>query len=852
MVGRYYFETERGKLLFDITRKEGIYDVQIQFVETGMYINPDQVWFEDGKRIVLLSSFIFTLGVQHRLELIWEDGTYRADGSYASVGNLQGELIPFTGKTKKDVMLEELPLKRTGRTVRRSEEEIAKLVDNLMTQMTLGEKIGQMSQSAGSNTAAIGGAVTQSLTIEEMVERGMLGSVIAMNSPENIYELQKRAVENSRLHIPLMFCRDVIHGSQTIFPIPLAWSCSFDPALIGEAGRVAAKEATAVGIMYAFAPMLDIARDPRWGRVSEGNGEDPYLCARICEAQVRGYQGEDLSDDDSMMACLKHFVGYSAAEAGRDYNTCEITETTLRNIYLEPFRAGIQAGAASVMNSFNTMNGVPVAVNRYILRDVLREELGFQGVLVSDFGAVEEAIAHGAAEDGKDAVCKAIRASMDIEMASGLYNTWAKEAIEKGELSETLVDECTRRILTYKFKTGLMDDPYKYLQPKMEEKIFCREYRDIALQLARESVVLLQNDIPDGEKEKVLPLRRDRKVALIGPKGDSTDLLGPWQFSGHKAETITLRQGLEEKGLAVLCEEGSAIHDTVAGGIERAVAAAEASDIVILALGEDMSMSGEAASRQSITVPDAQMRLAEAVKAVGKPTVVVLTNGRPLLVEWFLENTDALVETWFLGTEAGRAIADVLTGDYNPAGKLTISFPRHQGQIPIYYNHLNTGRPFRDGMKDKFLSRYIDGANAPRFPFGYGLSYTQFVYDKLTLSSGTMNQGETVTVSVQLFNTGNMDGTEVVQLYIHDVAASIARPVKELKGFERVDLKAGESRTVSFTVDEEMISFYNAENKKVTETGLFEVFVGGSSDDADLLKEEFMYTGTVGLLQRTI
>lgn len=843
MVGRYYLKTEKGSLLFDIACKDSTYEVQVQLVEAGMSLNPDKIRQEGDNRLVLTSSFIFTPGVQHRLELVWEDEKYRINGSYAAFGDLQGELAPFTGKTKRDVMLKELPHKRTGRTVRRSEEEIAALVDELMAHMTLEEKIGQMSQSAGSNTAAIGGAVSQSMTTEEMVERGMLGSVIAMNSPECIYELQKRAVENSRLHIPLMFCRDVIHGSQTIFPIPLGWSCSFDPELIGEAGRVAAKEATPVGIMYAFAPMLDIARDPRWGRVSEGNGEDPYLCARICEAQVRGYQGEDLSDDDSMMACLKHFVGYSAAKAGRDYNTCEITETTLRNIYLEPFRAGIQAGAASVMNSFNTMNGVPVAVNKYILRDVLRDELGFKGVLVSDFSAVEEAIAHGAAEDGKDAACKAIRASMDIEMASGLYNAWVKEAIEKGELSEALVDECVRRILTYKYKTGLMDDPYKYLQPDKEAKIFCREYREVALRLARESIVLLKNDAPAGMQEKALPLRRDGKIALIGPKGDSTDLFGPWQFSGRKADTVTLRQGLEEKGLTVLCEEGSTIHEAIEGGIERAVAAAKAADVVILALGEDMSMSGEAASRQSITVPDAQMQLAEAVAAMGKPVIVVLTNGRPLLVEWFMEHTDALVETWFLGSEAGRAIADVLAGDYNPSGRLTITFPRHQGQIPIYYNHLNTGRPFKDGMQEKFLSRYIDGMNAPRFTFGYGLSYTQFAYDALTLSAESMKQGETVNVSVQVSNTGDVAGTEVVQLYIHDVAASIARPVKELKGFERVFLEAGESRTVTFTIDEETLSFYNAENRKVVEAGMFEVFVGGSADDVDLLKEKIMYAG---------
>ena len=843
MVGRYCYKTEIGTLLFEVGRMADRYAVRVQIVESGMEINPERTFLKNDNTICLTSSFIFTPEVKHILELVYINDAYEINGSYAAVGKLNGVLQPFHGKTKRDIMLEELPLRRTGKTVKRSDEEISELVDELMSQMTLEEKIGQMSQSAGSNTAAIGGEVTANMTAEEMVERGMLGSVIAMNGPETVYELQKIAVEKSRLHIPLMFCRDVIHGSQTIFPIPLGWSCSFNPALIGEAGRVAAKEVTPVGIMYAFAPMLDIARDPRWGRVSEGNGEDPYLCASICEAQVRGYQGEDLSDDDSMMACLKHFIGYSAAEAGRDYNTCEITETTLRNIYLTPFRSGIEAGAASVMNSFNTMNGVPVAVNKYILRDVLRDEMGFDGVLVSDYSAVEESIAHGAAEDGKDAACKAIRASMDIEMASGLYNTWVKKAVEDGEIAEELIDECVRRILKYKYKTGLMDDPYKYLQPENEERIFCQEYRDVALRLARESIVLLKNDVPAAGGRKVLPLQRHTKVAVIGPKGDSTDLLGPWQFSNHSADTVTLYQGLAAKGLDVVCEEGSMIHEAIAGGIGRAVAAAENADVVILALGEDMAMSGEAASRQSITVPQVQMDLAEAVVAVGKPTITVLTNGRPLLVEWFVQHTDALVETWFLGSEAGNAIADVLVGDYNPSGKLSISFPRNQGQIPIYYNHLNTGRPYKEGMTDKFRSRYIDGPNSPRFTFGYGLSYTQFAFDHFSLSDRIMNRGQELTGSIRVTNTGSVDGTEVVQLYIHDIAASIARPVKELKGFRKVYLKAGESRIVEFGINEEMLSFYGTDNRKIVEKGLFEVFIGNSSDDKDLLKEQFIYTG---------
>lgn len=870
MTGRFFVETAAGKLLFEISHKGAGMDVSVLHMEMGMNFNPRRVE-QDGDTLILMSVFFMAPKVVHTLKMTYcagedgGDGYYELSGSYAAAGPLNCRALPFKGKTRYDVMMEELPSVRTHKTVYRTDAEIAALVDELMAQMTLEEKIGQMSQSAGNNTAAIGGAITQTMSTEEMIERGMLGSAIAMGGPENIYALQKVAVEKSRLHIPMMFCQDVIHGYQTIFPIPLGWSCSFDPELVQKAARVAAREVTTKGIMYAFAPMLDIARDPRWGRVSEGNGEDPYLDARMCEAMVRGYQGEDLADDDTMMACLKHFVGYSAAEGGRDYNTCEITETTLRNVYLPPFEAGIDTGAASVMNAFNTMNGVPVAVNKYILRDVLREELGFDGVLVSDYSAVEEAIAHGAAEDGKDAACKAVRASMDIEMASSLYNNWLKEAVEKGELDEALIDESTRRILTYKYKTGLMDDPFKYIQPENEDRIFCQEHREIARELARESIVLLKNDVPvaaacDAPENiaagsnmaasivgrpvaPVLPLFKSAKVALIGPKGDSTDMLGPWQFSQKSNETVTIRQGLEAKGVQVICEMGCDIDEAIEGGIERAVEAAKEADVIILALGESMGMSGEAASRQSITVPQVQMALAEAVVGLHKPTVAVLTNGRPLIVEWFMEHVDALVEAWFPGSEAGNALADILTGDYNPSGKLSISFPRHQGQIPIYYNHFSTGRPYKDGMNKKFLSRYIDGPNAPRFTFGYGLSYTSFAVENLRLSAESMSSADTMTATVDVTNTGDREGTQVVQLYIHDVAASIARPVKELKGFKRVNLAPGECREVVFELNKDTLSFFNAANEKVTEPGKFEIFVGSSSDDGDLLKAEMVYLG---------
>lgn len=707
-------------------------------------------------------------------------------------------------------MLEELAKKRTGIVIDRSEEELKASVEELLGKMTLAEKIGQMTQSAGVDTGAIGGDLSRKMTIEEQIENGRIGSIISFFSPEKVFEYQRIATEKSRLAIPLMFCQDVIHGAQTVFPIPLAWSCSFHPELVKEAARVAAREATPEGIMYAFAPMLDIARDPRWGRVAEGNGEDPYLCARMCEAQVNGYQGASLLDNDSMMACLKHFVGYSAAEAGRDYNTCEITETTLRNVYLEPFRAGIRAGAASVMNSFNTMNGVPVAVNQYILKDVLRDELGFEGILISDYAAIEECINHGAAEDGFDAAVKAVDATMDIEMATELYNTYLEKAVAEGRIKEEQINQAVRKILTFKYKTGLMDDPYKFLQPENFYKIFCEEHKETSRKLARESVVLLKND-------GVLPLDKKKKVAVIGPKGSSTDLLGPWQFSRFSDETVTLEQGLREKGIELIMEQGCELQNAIDGGIEKAINTAKQADVVILALGEDMTMSGEAASRQSITVPDCQMELAYAIKELGKETILVLTNGRPLILEWFENNMNAIVETWFLGSQAGDAIADILVGDYNPSGKLSITFPRNQGQIPIYYNHFNTGRPFTEGMQNKFLSMYLDGPNAPLYPFGYGLSYTTFQISDLTLVAETLTENSEILVSVNVQNVGERTGSEVIQLYIRDVAASIARPVKELKGFEKVTLEPGSSRTVEFVITEPMLQFYDFHNHKVSE-----------------------------------
>lgn len=732
-----------------------------------------------------------------------------------------------------DHMIEELARLRTGKIINRSEDEIANEVEKLILKMTLDEKIGQMTQSVGSNYAAIGGEIKNDMSEDEAIKAGLIGSVIIMESTELAFEKQKLAAEQSRLRIPLMICQDVIHGYQTIFPIPLAWSCSFHPGLVEKAMRIAAKEATTRGIMYAFSPMLDIARDPRWGRVAEGNGEDPYLCARMCEAHVKGFQGDDLYASDTMMACLKHFVGYAAAEGGRDYNTAEISDTTLHNTYLPPFQAGVDAGAASVMNSFNVLNNIPVVINKHISKHILRDEMGFHGILISDYGAVNEAIIHGAAEDGKDAAVKAVNAGLDIEMATSHFNKYLAKAIVEGSVSEDSINKSVRRILTYKFKTGLMDDPFKYFQPEKADCIFSEEHLEASCELAKESIVLLKNN-------GILPLSKDKKIALIGPKADSTDVLGPWQFSKHISETVTLKQGLEAVGLQIVYAQGCMLEEALADGITRAIEAAKKSDVIILALGESMDMTGEAASKQNITVPKAQMELAYAMKELGKPIILVLTNGRPLLLEWFEQNADAIVETWFPGSQAGRAISDILIGNYNPSAKLSISFPRNIGQIPIYYNHLRTGRPYHEGSQERMVSRYLDGPNEALYQFGYGLSYTTFSLDQLKLSAGRMKADGSITATVSLQNTGNVTGTETVQLYIHDIAARIARPVKELKGFQKITLNPGDSCNVSFTITEKQLRYYDVENNLVSDPGRFEVLIGNSSRDKDLLKAEFV------------
>jgi beta-glucosidase len=732
-----------------------------------------------------------------------------------------------TGPSLEDLLISTLSPYRKSDVKQRNDQEIREAVEILLNKMSITDKIGQMSQCMSTNLSL--GSDIASETPEKLITEGRVGSILSAVNSNRVFELQKIAVEQSPHGIPLLFNFDVIHGFQTIFPVPLAWSCSWDMEAIKEANAIASKEASATGITYNHGPMVDITRDPRWGRVVEGAGEDPYLGSLIAKAQVEGFQGGSLFDPETIIACLKHFVAYGAAEAGRDYNSVDISEGTLRNVYLPPFQAGIEAGAGSVMNSFNTYQGVPVAGNRYILNELLRTELGFNGILISDYGAIDEIVAHGNAKDSKEAARKALEATMDIEMVTRSYDH-LRELIEQGFVAEEQINEAVRRILAFKYKIGIMDDPFRYVRPEKEKEYhFHPMHLEASRKLAQKSIVLLKN-------KGALPLAdKEQKLAVIGPFGDSKDMLGPWQWSRYSKETVTLREGLEDKGFPkthLLVEAGCRVEEAVDGGIERAVAAAEQADIVILALGESSEMSGEAASRMDITLPKVQQELAEAIVRVGKPTVLVLTNGRPLVLDWFEHHVDAIVETWFLGSQAGHAIADVLLGHYNPSGKLTMSFPVHIGQVPVYYNYFKTGRPVTDSnIGEKFFSRYIDGSNDPLYPFGYGLSYTTFEISDIRLSQTQMTDSETMVASVTVTNTGKVSGEETIQMYIQDLYGNVVRPVKELKGFRKVNLAAGEAKEICFSITAADLVYWNPDLKYGAEPGDFKVYIGSSSYD---------------------
>lgn len=642
-----------------------------------------------------------------------------------------------------------------------------------------------------------------------------------------IRELQKLAIENSRLKIPVIFGYDVIHGYKTSFPIPLAQSCSWDLEAIEQSERISAIESSAVGLNWTFAPMVDIARDPRWGRICEGAGEDTWLGAKIAEARVRGFQGYDLSENNTIVACVKHYAAYGAAFAGRDYNTTDMSDRMLREIYLPPFKAAIDAGAGTIMTAFNELNGMPASGNKYLLQDILKNEWNFDGFVVTDYTSIPEMVNHGNVANDKEAAELALNAGVDMDMQGSVFLDYLEKSIQEGKVKIADVNDAVRRILGIKFRLGLFDDPYKYCNEDREKNLLLHpDHLDFARQFAQKSIVLLKN------KNNLLPLDKNiGTIALIGPLADASgEMLGAWYAQGEPEKSISFKQGIINivPNATVLFAKGCEIEGTDTSGFAEAIAIAKKSEVVILAIGEAAWMSGENTSRSKIDIPGMQPELFKALKKTGKPVIVLLTNGRPLDLSYLDQHADALVETWFLGTAAGNAVADVLFGDYNPSGKLTVTFPRNLGQVPIFYNAKNTGRPVND---DRYSTRYLDVASTPLYPFGYGLSYTTFAYSNLALSSKTITRNETLKVSVLIKNTGKYAGEEIVQLYIRDLVGSVTRPVRELKGFKKILLQPGELQTVEFSLSEEDLKFYDINMNWLTEPGDFEVFVGTNAQE---------------------
>ncbi|MCA9734869.1 MAG: beta-glucosidase BglX [Deferribacteres bacterium] len=718
-----------------------------------------------------------------------------------------------------------------------SNAKIGSFVDSILVKMTLEEKLGQLNQYRwvwGENEEPI------RQQYREYIKEGKIGSFLGIFGVESTRELQRIAVEESRLGIPLLLAFDVIHGFRTIFPVPLAESASWEPANAEKSARIAAIEAAASGLHWTFAPMVDITHDPRWGRIIEGAGEDPYLGSQMAAARVRGFQGQDLAASNTVLACAKHFVAYGAAEGGRDYNTADISERSLREIYLPPFQSVINSDVATVMASFNEIGGVPMHANGWLINDVMRREWGFNGLVISDFTGVMELLHHGIAADSTQAGINAISAGVDIDMVSNIYLTKLKQAIEKKELPIAIVDEAVRRVLKLKYRAGLFEDPYRYQDTNREKQLLLHsDHLKASREVARQSIVLLKNE------NQILPLNNNiQSIAVIGALAtDGRSSLGSWHGAGRSEEAITVLQGIRDAlpGCAIKFAEGYTTPQSQdKTRFAKAVEIAQQSEAVILVLGESGAMSGEASNRSTLDLPGVQQDLAQEIHKTGKPLVVVLMNGRPLSINWLDQNVPAILETWFLGSQMGHAVADVLVGHYNPGGKLPVTFPRSVGQIPIYYNHKNTGRP-----PDKdivWTSKYIDIDWTPLYPFGYGLSYTTFAYKNLNLNKNQMVKTDTLDVSVEVHNTGKVDGDEVVQLYIQDEVGSVTRPVKQLRNFKRIHLRAGEMKRVSFKISAEDLQFYNIAMKNVVEPGFFKVYVGGNS--VDLLEKRFELVAT--------
>jgi beta-glucosidase len=719
-------------------------------------------------------------------------------------------------------------------------------IHNLMKKMTLEEKIGQL------NLVTPGGAVTGAVVskdVDDKIRKGQVGGLFGITGPDKIRRAQEIAVNNSRLHIPLLFGLDVIHGHRTIFPIPLGLSSSWDTAMIKKSARIAANEATADGLNWVYSPMVDIARDPRWGRIAEGSGEDPFLGSQIAQVMVEGYQGSDLSKDTTVMACVKHFALYGAAEAGRDYNTVDMSKVKMYNEYLPPYKAAVDAGVGSIMTSFNTIDGIPATANKWLLTDLLRKQWGFKGLVVTDYTSISEMVNHGMGDDKKVAEL-ALNAGVDMDMVSEDILKYAAQLVKEGKVSAKTIDDACTRILEAKYKLGLFDDPYRYCNDqRAKTELMSQANLEEARKIAARSFVLLKND------KQVLPLKKSGTIALIGPLADSKrNMLGTWSVSGDPEKSVTIMQGIKNiagNDVNILYAKGANISDdtefikrvNVFGEeitvdkkspeemLNEAVETANKADVVVAVLGEAADMTGESSSMTHIGLQESQENLLKALVKTGKPIVLVLMNGRPMTLTWEDAHVNGILDVWFGGTEAGNAVADVLFGNYNPSGKLTVTFPRNVGQIPIYYNHLNTGRPFHPGDSPKFKSDYLDASNDPLYPFGYGLSYTIFSYSDISLSNKTVNPNGKITATVTVTNTGTVTGKETVQLYIRDMVGSIARPVKELKGYQQVTLAPGESKKVSFTISVSDLKFYNSDLKYVYEPGNFKVFIGTNSRD---------------------
>lgn len=733
-----------------------------------------------------------------------------------------------------------------------TQSNIDQRVDSLLQLMTLEEKIGQL------NLPSAGDFVTgqaENSDIAKKIEKGLVGGLFNIKSLAKIKEVQKLAVEKSRLKIPLIFGMDIIHGYETVFPIPLGLSCSWDMELIKRSARIAAQEASADGINWAFSPMVDICRDARWGRIAEGSGEDPYLGSQIAKAMVSGYQGNDLAANNTIMSCVKHYALYGASEAGRDYNPTDMSRIRMYNEYFPPYKAAVDAGVGSVMASFNEIDGIPATANKWLLTDVLRKQWGFNGFIVSDYTGINEMVSHGIG-DLQTVSAKALDAGVDMDMVGEGMLTTLQQSLKEGKINEAQIDEACRRILKAKFQLGLLDDPYRYCdETRAKKEIFTDANRAEARSTAAKSFVLLKN------KNNLLPIKKTGTIALVGPLADAKEnMTGTWSVAANFSKSISLLKGLQNavgdkakiiyaKGSNLYEDEtletnatpfGKTLHRDKRSATdirEEAVRIASRADVIIAAVGESAEMTGEASSRSEIEIPETQKDLLKALLKTGKPVVLVLFTGRPLALKWEDENIPAILNVWFGGSEAGDAIADVLFGDVNPSGKLTTTFPQNVGQVPLYYAHKNTGRPLRGKWFQKFQSNYLDVSNDPVYPFGFGLSYTEFNYGELKLSKSEISSTDSLTISVDITNKGSRDGEEVVQLYIHDMVGSVTRPVKELKAFKKIFFKAGETKNVSFILNVTDLSFYKSDLSFGFEPGKFEVFIGPNS--RDLVKAEF-------------